>query len=139
MSRILSFLLTTVVVEAGSGWGRCPTAPVVGDFDQSAYTGVWYEIKYDKYFYWGDEMKCVTATYSESGNENWPIKVENRSYDDAKNKTGGITGKAKFDSEGRGKVKFSWFPQGSYEVLASDYTSYAVVWRCDNFGLWHTK
>ena len=49
--------------------------------------------------------------------------------------------RAKFDDNGNGKVKFWWYPEGNYQVLAYDPTSYSVVYGCDNwlFGIIHTK
>ena len=30
-------------------------------------------------------------------------------------------------------MKFWWFPEGSYNILDTDYDNYAVIYGCDNF------
>ena len=53
---------------------------------------------------------------------------------------GGTYAWARFDNAGNGNFKFWWYPEGNYQVLATDYTSYALVYGCDTwFGIFYTN
>ena len=112
--------------------------------------GDWYEITRDKDVWYEQNVECVTASYSlDSGSKEYPVTVNNRQYDRAKDKvkdsfipgTNKTISKAKFDDQGNGRVKFIWYPAGNYQVLDYDPESYSVVYGCDNWlgGLFHTQ
>ena len=47
--------------------------------------------------------------------------------------TGTPFARARFDKQGAGHVKFWWYPEGSYNILDTDYNNYAIIYGCDNF------
>ncbi|CDW76786.1 apolipoprotein d [Stylonychia lemnae] len=124
----LSLLLCQI--QGKTSWGSCKPFNVVANFDASQYVGKWYEIYRDKDLPFEKDDTCVTATYGAiSSNQ---ISVLNYAV--------GSNGKAK-SIDGRAtcqgaqcKVKFDWYiPKGSYNVVDTDYTNYAIVYSCTNF------
>ena len=45
---------------------------------------------------------------------------------------------ARCEDDGSCYVKFWWYPEGSYQVLDTDYDTYAVVYGCDNWFFFYT-
>ena len=134
-------------VNAYWGIGWCPFfAPEpVGNFQPEQYAGNWYEIKRDKDLWYENEQDCVTATYQYEPAwwKIYPINVINRSVklsDPTKITSSEGASVARCDDQGNCNVKFWWYPEGNYQVLDTDYTSYALVYGCDNwFGLFWTN
>ena len=141
--------------SAAMQWGWCGLDPApVYNFSPERYAGTWYEIYRDKdLWYEKPDVECVTATYTYNTNDfvsivtGYPVGVNNRSYNRAKDTitTTTIAGteinyaRAKFNDNGQGKVKFWWYPEGNYQVIDTDYTSYAIVYGCDNWGVFNTN
>jgi hypothetical protein len=46
---------------------------------------------------------------------------------------------ARCDQSGNCHVKFFWYPEGNYQILATDYKTYALVYGCDNWGFVYTN
>lgn len=133
----VAILLTvlSLVANAEFFWGRCPSPAVVQPFDVSRYIGQWWEIARVKDVPYQAATRCVTATYGL--NSDGTVSVVNSNYDGDEYKT--VTGYAKcVGDSAQCSVKFSYFaPGGDYEVLDTDYDSYAVVWSCYSFFLFH--
>lgn len=101
---------------------------------------MWYE----------QNVECVTATYTLNTQNLWytwfyDIEVRNRNMRNGAVRdptflgTGVPVSYARCDNNGNCNVKFWWYPEGDYQVLDTDYTSYSLVYGCDNWGLFHTK
>ena len=155
----LSVILASVAsfsssVQAAWDWGWCPwwwNKPVpVKNFDKNAYLGNWYELFRDKEVWYEQNVECVTATYTLNSANKWytwfyDIEVRNRNMrngavrDPTFLSSGIPVSYARCDGNGNCNVKFWWYPEGDYVVLDTDYTSYALVYGCDNWGLFHTK
>ena len=96
---------------------------------------MWYENGQD----------CVTATYNYDPAwwKIYPIDVINRSVkasDPTKITSSEGASVARCDDKGNCNVKFWWYPEGNYQVLDTDYTTYSLVYGCDNwFGLFWTN
>ena len=139
--------------SAGSNWGLgwCdPFGPeTVKDFKVADYMGNWYQITSDKDFSSEGNRDCVTASYKLNADawwSLWPVEVRNRSYKDGtvssgENWFGGASANARCTwGNGNCNVKFTWYPEGTYMVLETDYTGYSLVYNCDTwFGLWYTN
>ncbi|XP_061834791.1 apolipoprotein D-like [Nerophis lumbriciformis] len=117
--------------------GRCPkSVEVQKDFDTARYLGKWYEIqRLPQSFQKG---QCCTAAYSLKspgvvGVLNSELLADGR----ISSITGSATAK---DPSEPAKLQVSFFedtPPGSYWVLASDYSNYALVYSCADFGVVH--
>merc|ERR1712070_1256562 len=139
--------------NAYMGFGWCPLVmpDPVGNFDIEKYMGTWYEIRRDKEVWYGKGSECVTATYSYKPEwwRIWKVDVNNRSYDRDKDEVRDTTwgwgtdwtrSWARCDDQGNCDVKFYWYPEGNYQVLDTDYTTYSLVYGCDTwFGLFYTN
>ncbi|KAG9430246.1 hypothetical protein HZU67_07448 [Apis mellifera carnica] len=106
------------------------------------YVGKWYEIeKYFAFFEFGG--KCVTAIYSEG--ENSAINILNKQISALTGVSSSIEGVGKpvvKIEEAKLIVTFPTLPlpvDAPYWVLDTDYTSYAVVWSCSNFGVFSMR
>ncbi|KAK3870477.1 hypothetical protein Pcinc_024303 [Petrolisthes cinctipes] len=142
MQSVLLLVLAVCVVRSQLVFPlNCPNQAVVQNFDSTQYLGLWYENqKYPVIFETGG--KCITATYSDNGNNK--IGVLNSQRNILTNKVTTITGEAKFTgstSEASLTVSFQGIPfgDGSYNVLDTDYTSYAIVWSCQDLLLFNTQ
>jgi apolipoprotein D and lipocalin family protein len=110
---------------------------VVSDFDVSAYLGTWYEAaRYPHRFEKG--LNSVSATYSL--NNKGTIKVENRGFNDKKQKWEDIEGVAKFkDTDDRGWLKVSFFKPfyASYKIIYLDEAYSKAIVTGPSYGyLW---
>ena len=126
---LLSFLISA---QASAGWnlGWCPKPALQPNFDVTRYMGTWYEAARVKNirFESGD---CVSAHYSL--NPDNTVKVVN---------TGDSTieGLAYCEASKSGQcyVRFSTNqPWGDYEVFATDYENYSIVYSCSNLYVAH--
>lgn len=89
----------------------------------------------------------MTAYYTDRPNELiYKIGVNNGAWNRVQEKVvdGYTFGKgtditsahARCDDKGNCGVQFWWYPEGNYVVMDTDYTSYALVYGCDNwFGI----
>lgn len=84
-------LIGTVSAQApnffGAEFGFCPPKPEpIGNFEPERYQGTWYETFRDRYLWYEKDVECVTATYFYEPflNPIYPVSVNNKSYDYAK-------------------------------------------------------
>ncbi|PBC27513.1 apolipoprotein D-like [Apis cerana] len=122
--------------------GSCPVVETIPNFDIKKYVGKWYEIeKYFAFFEFGG--KCVTAIYSEG--ENSAINILNKQISALTGVSSSIEGVGKpvvKIEEAKLIVTFPTLPlpvDAPYWILDTDYTSYAVVWSCSNFGVFSMR
>ncbi|XP_063548914.1 uncharacterized protein LOC134756051 [Cydia strobilella] len=122
--------------------GTCPDVGVMADFNPSRYLGKWYEAeRYFAVFQLGG--RCVTADYNER--DNGVIGVVNKQLSSLTGIMSEIQGEAHQVSrsdEGKLSVRFPSLPfafSAPYWVVDSDYDNYAIVWGCNDFGVFHTR
>ncbi|XP_011504442.1 PREDICTED: apolipoprotein D-like [Ceratosolen solmsi marchali] len=121
--------------------GGCPKVDTVQDLDTQKYLGKWYEAeRYFAFFEFGG--KCVTATYT--GYDNGTVGVVNRQISSLSGVASSIQGYATQKTSNKAKLSLV-FPSmpvhfdAPYWVLDTDYSSYAVVWSCSDFGIFSTR
>lgn len=115
--------------------GPCPRVPVVTNFNVHAYLGRWYEI--ERFFNPFQNGDCVTADYALLNNGS--ISVANSDVEAGKlNTIFGVASPLPNSSEAKLIVEFpgnSFTQRGvpNYNVVATDYKNYAVVYTCASF------
>ena len=112
--------------EARREQGRCVDSPLEPNFEPEKYTGVWYETMRDRETQ-NAKVDCVQANYGI--NADGSISVVDAYYNKDKDTFGGVSGSIRFDGA-KGRIKFPWFPSGNYFVVATDYTSFTIVYNC---------
>jgi len=121
------------LASAQSGFGECPKVPTQANFEPSKYLGVWYEIT-KLPFVTEAGGYCITANYTLKANGR--INVDNRlhkgSVDGPLDQAIGEAYIADPKEPAKLSVSFG-FVAAPYWVLATDYTSYAMVLSCTNF------
>ncbi|XP_033225728.1 apolipoprotein D-like [Belonocnema kinseyi] len=138
----LIFVLFTGALAQVPSLGKCPNLKVVQNFDIEKYMGKWYEA--GRYFVLTElGGKCVTSKYSL--NDDGTVNVLNSQVNAFTGKSISMEGIVEFvGKSGEGKLSIS-FPKlpsvikGSLWILDTDYSSYAVVFSCQDFKLFNTK
>ncbi|XP_071516906.1 apolipoprotein D-like [Panulirus ornatus] len=120
--------------------GPCPTVPVVQQFNLRKYLGRWYEI--ERFFNPFQDGDCVTADYALLPNGS--VSVANSEFTEGElNTIFGLATLGPKEYEGRLVVEFPFTEGGSrgssdgkpnYNVVATDYYNYAVVYSCSSLG-----
>ncbi|CAF1389164.1 unnamed protein product [Rotaria magnacalcarata] len=139
---MFSLTIATIVLFAVSSIshaGKCPTVPTQKDFDASKYLGLWYEA-YRNTIIFELGSKCVNATYT--AKDDGSVGVWNQAIN-IFGKYSSIKGSARAKNAMEPaalEVKFDNQNQvGSYNVIATDYENYSLVYSCKNipvFGKW---
>ena len=124
------YLIYLIIRWTGSG---CEDHETVSDFDVESYMGLWYEFARSASIPF-ETGECITAQYSLKDSRE--VKVTNTQYFSDTDKFDSIDGKAycsKFNTGSCG-VKFNALqPAGAYDVVATDYNTYAIVYSCSAF------
>lgn len=122
----------------------CDSPAPIANFDVQAYSGMWFNQwhKLDQSFA-PDDAKCTQAMYTNLSEDGLSFDVRN-SYEEAGSSSG-----VRKSADGSGNcpeydgqcfVKFffigAWEP--NYIVVSTDYTSYSIVYSCDEWSLWES-
>ena len=113
---------------------QCPNPDLLETFDPQQYLGVWYELRRANNIPFEDG-ECVTAKYTER--DDGYIGVENTQwYGFFGGEDRYVQGQAEawINSYVPGMLFVTFFFDigGRYRILDTDYTSYVVVYSCDN-------
>ncbi|XP_072306558.1 apolipoprotein D-like [Eucyclogobius newberryi] len=117
--------------------GKCPTPSLQENFNVTKYMGTWYEI--EKLPAMFERGKCIQAKYSLLSDGT--VRIHNSELL-PNGKINSIEGTAKVEDPAKPAVLsvsfFKGFPDASYMVLSTDYSSYSLVYSCsDYFDLFH--
>ena len=134
--------MTVDYINEATGAKKCTAVDVTPDFVLDDYLGTWYELyRSDDLPTWWYTGECTTAHYSLKSED--MVQVDNTcqdfkpdgTFEDRDEKTPGeATYQDVNNKNAHLKVRFSVFqPWGSYNILATDYETYSVVYECDNF------
>jgi apolipoprotein D and lipocalin family protein len=135
-SLIFGLFVLSVSVSAVFSWGSCPQTTLQKDFDLKNYMGTWYEIVRTIDFPY-EHGTCSQAEYRIL--DNGYVRVNNSEIVD--NKLSYVIGKA-YCEDGIGQCYVKFFdlaPWGDYEVIATDYENYSIVFGCTSIGIAHWK
>ena len=115
-------------------WWSCPSIQLEPSFNLNSYSGIWYEHLCDNAIRFNDGGDCTQAKYTQSTGNTITVRNSQRSPSFATvNKV--KTGKGYYKNKQTPElyVKISFFGGGSYEVVSTDHTNYAIVRSCSNF------
>ncbi|XP_023332463.1 apolipoprotein D isoform X1 [Eurytemora carolleeae] len=146
--KFLVYMVTLFGLSMGTtkSFGSCPPVRGVENFEVQRYLGVWYE--YSSVFeLFSIGARCVRATYSDLGNNT--LRVFNEQVNYYTGNYGNLEGYAKPANEtsdiAEFIVIFPDIPGGgrktapNYNVVKTDYESYAVVYNCNQYPLIKTE
>ena len=106
------------------------------NFDLPAFMGTWYEQMRSKSI--KAEKEYVQENYGLNPDNS--VNVLMTQVDETNDKMSEVTGKLRMNGP-NGKIKFFWFlPEANYQVVATDYSSYALIYSETRFCcLWTFK
>jgi len=123
-------------------FGGCPSTTIMPNFDPNQYFGDWYENrKFFAIFEFG--QRCIKANYADDGNGN--IVVTNSALGIITGSPTSVTGIGGQVSPPSGALGVTFASTttppttANYLVLGTDYSSYSVVWSCNDFGFFNTR
>ncbi|XP_071541415.1 apolipoprotein D-like isoform X2 [Panulirus ornatus] len=124
--------------------GRCPTTPIIKDFDWNQYLGRWFEQQ--RYFVAYEEVgRCWTGTYIRddvSGKISVRLDFRDVLFNRPKVITVDVIQKKPYEEPNRLTYTIRNVPlfEDNYEVLATDYHSWTLEYAClEKPPLGHTK
>ena len=131
-TALISALAMVGIANAYISSGQCPTPTLKASFDAVKYMGLWYEQARDGGMPW-ESNDCQQARYSL--NTDGTVAVKNSQYDPVADQVDVATATATFDGA-KGAVRFfEYAPAGDYEVLDTDYSTFAIVYSCSSYYL----
>ncbi|XP_050729987.1 apolipoprotein D-like isoform X2 [Eriocheir sinensis] len=135
-SVVLVLVLVVVLVGVAEG-GTCPKYPIIRDFDFQRYMGLWYQ-QDKRQASWEAPGRCWRTLYSRD-RKNGQFKMKMIFESTLTNRV------ERYDSQltlqGPAKpslIKYSiplTFMEDEFQVLATDYESFALEYKCDPNGI----
>ncbi|KAL3269189.1 hypothetical protein HHI36_008272 [Cryptolaemus montrouzieri] len=143
----LAVVFCSVKLVLCSGFGRCPKLEYMKNFNMTKFTGRWYEV--ERTFYLIEIIySCVTVEMEMVSNMKMNISVISRSrWFDGVTMSEGFALQSKKDPTIFVYKVNTKFPRllskylpgaGFYQILDTDYDSYAILWSCTDYFLAHT-
>ncbi|XP_050304773.1 apolipoprotein D-like [Anthonomus grandis grandis] len=131
----------------GYGLGGCPRIGYMPDFNLSLFTGHWYEI--ERSFYLMELISsCVSVDLETNRKGNLNVYVNSKSrVSGIFSISQGVATPTKKDpslllykvSSKLPKLITKYLPgAGYYQIVHTDYKTYAILYSCSNFYLFHT-
>ncbi|CAK1582206.1 unnamed protein product [Parnassius mnemosyne] len=147
-TSICLLVLSTIVRDVFStGMGRCPIFPQIPNFDIKKMTGKWYEV--ERSFYLMEMSASCTeldVDLNERGYLLITINTTNR-WTGSPSTTYGVgivshTGASSFRYRLNNRMPYvigRLLPgAGQYNILATDYDQFALIWSCTSVSIAHS-
>ena len=127
---ILVTITQTKMVRRTFGTNDCPAVKLQPNFAAAKYMGTWFEQLRDKNIKFQDG-DCTVAKYNLNADNS--VLVRNSGYNIDTQNFSAIAGKLTFDGAFGHLKFFPLQPEGKYEVIATDYENFTVVYSCSTF------
>ncbi|KAL1457989.1 hypothetical protein WDU94_008166 [Cyamophila willieti] len=143
MFKVCHFLFALSLINCALAiwnWGPCPSAKLSPQFHENRFAGsVWYEYKRSSEPKWEAGTECNKLYFNGVDSVSKLIFRRPDGVDQ-------ILIKVDRPSEGLNNGKMIWEFQfknspvkENVQVLATDYYTYALLWSCHNYYLFHTE
>jgi len=141
------FSLVFLARSLSTGVGKCPKLNYMDNFNLSRFTGRWYEI--ERSFYLMQVISsCVSVDLVENTRGQLEVDVKTKSrWSGSFTVSEGVASQTRRDPSlmlykvvsNLPRVLSRYLPgAGFYQVLDTDYDTYAILWSCTNYGLAHS-
>ncbi|XP_065345961.1 insecticyanin-A-like [Cloeon dipterum] len=138
MALKVIFLVSVAVAAVNAqipGIGSCPETKPVAEFDIDRFLGTWYENQ--RYFSLAEvATRCGKIEYMKSGDKFVAANTVTSSITGVSRVLKGELRVASDSKEGRLAIRYDQVPvvgyNTEYNVVATDYDSYAILWSCSN-------
>lgn len=130
MSRSTALLALGLAFLAVSIDAACPNVPLVKNFNVDKFMGVWYEIQAQPSIFQSIK-KCFRSEYKKNGDT---VVVSSKGLNNDNRPATSISRMTITSTPARMMTDFVSGFTVPYEVVDTDYTSYACVHSCLSFG-----
>ncbi|XP_069122658.1 apolipoprotein D-like [Argopecten irradians] len=137
------FLLVAAIFGVTSGqiisWGRCPDVPSKRNFEMSKYGGTWYEMESYPAAWYSSSTTCGHTSFAMTDDGSMEITSGGL---DRSGESYTLTGSASIpDTNEPAKLllRYSRWSSQDYQVVATDYRSFSLVYACANYGFFRSE
>ncbi|XP_033762630.1 apolipoprotein D-like [Pecten maximus] len=136
MASTLVFLVVAIFsVTSGQiiSWGKCPDVPLKKYFDMNKYGGVWYEQASYPAAWYNSASSCGHSSFTLTDDRSVHITTGGL---DGSGEAFTFTGSASIPDNkepARLQLRYSRWSTHDYQVIATDYKSFSLVYACSNY------
>ena len=154
LALIISLISTVQCFGWQAEWGMCPQDPKgIDNFNYQRFLGNWYELYRDKdLWYMPEKNDCQSGRWYYKPEKDYPFWVKymhlNREDDKVVNTllggseegTDGVVNRIDLAlRDGTGKWYWWILPFVNFIIVDTDYDNYAILYGCNDWGIFHTR